>query len=212
MIDLTVMRYLLAALIGLIGLMTRNAYFQQSIAVIEVTTLHPGAILQGVVPIHGTVGTDQFSGYEISFSYTEDTTGTWFLINQDNQPVQDGTLASWDTTLITDGDYRLRVQVKFADGTTDEYLVPDLQVRNYTPSEQITATPDVQSPTAQFTAIPLQSSPTDGGVTSTPFKNNPGSLTQNDFRKIILLGAGFSGILFLIFGLYLAIFKGSRHS
>ena len=56
---------------------------------------------------------------------------TWFLIAQGSQPVENGLLASWDTSLITDGDYRLRAD-QVVGWIVERLLLPNIRVRNYT--------------------------------------------------------------------------------
>src|SRR3990172_7195875 len=78
---------------------------------LDITAPSPGDVLQGVVLISGTNNVAGFVSAEISFTYAGDTTGTWFQIAMNNQPVLNGTLATWDTTVITDGDYIIRLRV-----------------------------------------------------------------------------------------------------
>jgi hypothetical protein len=82
-----------------------------------------------VVEIFGTSGLEGFRAAEISFAYQNDPTATWFLIQQTSQPVVDGLLARWDTSTITDGQYRLRLQVFFQDGQVMEQVIGGLRVR-----------------------------------------------------------------------------------
>src|SRR4030065_2534408 len=72
---------------------------------------------QGSVVIHGNASLDEFLSYEVDFSYIQDSSRTWFLIQESDIPVQDGILAVWDTATITDGEYSLRLMVSQADGT-----------------------------------------------------------------------------------------------
>ncbi|MBK8419669.1 MAG: hypothetical protein IPL17_12695 [Anaerolineales bacterium] len=48
----------------------------------------------------------------------------------------------WDTTLLTDGDYTLRLRVYFQDGASQDILIQDLKLRNDVPlpTETPTAT------------------------------------------------------------------------
>jgi hypothetical protein len=72
---------------------------------------------------------------EVSFAYGSDAGRTWFLIQESQQPVSGGALATWDTTTLTDGDYDLRLLVSLKDGTQQQVVVKGLRVRNYTPVE-----------------------------------------------------------------------------
>ena len=95
----------------------------------------PGDVLQGVVKIAGSDDVPGFVSTEVSFSYADDPTGTWFLIAASVQPVTNDSLATWDTTVITDGDYVLRLRVYLTDGNSRETILSGLRVRNYTPVE-----------------------------------------------------------------------------
>ncbi len=171
-----------------------------------VVSPRPGEALQGLVTITGTSDVIGFASYEITFAYPDDLTGTWFLISQSSQPVQGETLAVWDTTAITDGNYALRLLVFLDDGTSLEVRVPDLRVRNYTPVETATPGPTSASGTATLPvvtpAIPLP--------TSTPLPPNPAALTSS--RILTSLGYGalaaIAGIA--LFGVYAALRRRSR--
>ena len=104
-------------------------------------------MLQGVVTIRGSSNETGFLSAEVDFTYAGDTTGTWFLIATDSQPVDSSTLATWDTTTITDGDYNLRLRVILSDGTHLDVIIPNLRVRNYTPIETPTPAPTAVQPT-----------------------------------------------------------------
>ena len=207
MIDLSVMHLMVVNFLALIGLALTGFEFQGVGTIVSVTDPQAGTVLQGIYPIQGTVKAEQFNSYEVSFGYGDDLTDTWFLISQSNQPVQDGLLASWDTTQITDGAYRIRVLLKFKDGATQELIVSDLKVRNYTPLEPVQATQ------ATVAASLITAAPTPTLVsaqiasTSTPFSTNPGSLSQADFQGALIKGAGISVGFFILFGFYAAFRK-----
>ena len=160
-----------------------------------------GGVLQGVVTITGTTDVPGFVSAEVAFSYAEDITGTWFLIATTNQPVYLDTLATWDTTTITDGNYVLRVRVYLKDGSFLDGMATNLRVRNYTPVETSTPAPIELEPTATM-------SPT---LTVTPFPsptslpNNPAVLTTQDVSISIAYG-GLAAVFLLIFlGAYLGL-------
>ena len=89
--------------------------------------------------------------------------GNWFLIQYSYEPVENGTLAVWDTSTIADGNYHLRIKVLLTDGRTRETIVSQLRVRNYTAVE--TSTPQVdlsieEQATVTPTAVENPSLPT----------------------------------------------------
>ncbi len=163
-------------------------------AIIEPRT---GDVLQGVVSITGTTDISGFAGSEISFAYTDDTTGTWFLIGRQDQPAFNDTLATWDTTVITDGNYVLRLRVQITDGSTRETVVPGLRVRNYSSVETPTSIPlapeSTQLPTVTPTSTPLP--------TPTSLPVNPARLAPKEVSASILYGGLLVILVFAIIGL-----------
>ena len=163
----------------------------------------PGDVLQGVVAVNGSSDISGFVSAEISFTYLDDPTGTWFLIATDTQPVSNNRLVTWDTTVITDGNYVIRLRVNLADGAGREVLVPDLRVRNYTPVE--TSTPPPVTPEA----VPIPTSMTTMTLFPTPtaLARNPATLAPMDISTSILYGGLAAILTFLIIGIYLWLRK-----
>jgi hypothetical protein len=160
-----------------------------------------GEVLQGMITITGSTDITGFVSTEVAFTYSGDITGTWFQIATTSQPVYLDTLAIWDTTTITDGDYILRVRVFLKDGSFLDGIVTKLRVRNYTPVETPTPGPTAVLPTATLT-------PT---LTFTPFPSptllptNPAVLTSRDVVISISYG-GLAAVTFLIvLGAYLGL-------
>jgi len=165
---------------------------------VSIRSPQAGEALQGQVTITGNSNVAGFVLVEVSFSYANDPTNTWFLITSSSQPVAQGTLAVWDTTTITDGLYTLRLRVTLADGSYVDVTVLDLRVRNYTPVETDTPTP-----------VPLQATPVpEATTTATPFPTptalppNPAALSQS--RIYASLGYGVVGacLFFLLLGVW----------
>ncbi len=161
-----------------------------------------GQALQGSVSIDGTSGVPGFVSAELSFAYSGDPTGTWFLIAEASQPVQDGVMAQWDTGAITDGDYSLRLQVLLADSSHVEALVTGLRVRNYTPVETDTPTPVTPTLTQQPGETPVVTPTRAIRPTSTHLPPNPAEVTSRDI--LISLAKGGLAILglFALLGAY----------
>jgi hypothetical protein len=157
-----------------------------------------GEVLQGTVTLRGSSAETGFQSSEVDFAYAGDTTSTWFLVALASQPVDSNTLATWDTTTITDGNYNLRLRVYLNDGTHLDAIVPNLRVRNYTP---------VETPTPAPTAILPTLTPTDT-LTPTPFPTptalpvNPAVLTQADISTSLVYGGLGAVILIIILGIY----------
>jgi len=177
------------------SVLVRNAQFGDPVIVAP----RPGDVLQGVVTIAGSSDVTGFGSAEISFTYTDDPTGTWFLISKNSQPIFNERLASWDTTVITDGDYVLRLRVYLIDGSFHEVLVSGLRVRNYTPVETPTpmAIAPKATPLATFTptATPLP--------TPTALPRNPAVLAPTDISASIIYGGLAAILIFVVISIYL---------
>lgn len=169
-----------------------------------------GDILKGIIQIQGTELAGQITRYEVAFAFAGDTTGTWFLINEGGRPAEDRLLASWDTSQITDGDYRLRLLAVMADGEKRELIVPDLRVRNYTPVESIAIPTDQSVSTEEAGAESVEPTLTPPTPAADTPPVNPGSLTDKDFMKALAGGAGISALVFLLLGLYSSASRRSR--
>ena len=123
----------------------------------------PGQALRGVVLIRGTAQQPAFDHYEVSFSYEPNPTADWFAIEAaGSSPVQNGQLASWDTTQIADGAYQLRLRVFSSDGTAPlEFVTAGLAVANSVPLPAASAT----SPATAVATVPNTEAP---APTTTP--------------------------------------------
>jgi hypothetical protein len=185
----------------------RAAAQQPTRAAPELRSPEAGQALQGRVPIYTRGLVPDLSSAEISFSYNEDRTNTWFLIAEVEGPQRVEKLADWDTTTITDGTYRLRVSILRTDGQRQEVTVPGLRVRNYsaietptptlspTPAPGLTPTPTPR-PTPTITPIP---------PTATPLPGNPAQVSQQDV--VDNMGRGALGVLafFALMGGYASL-------
>ncbi len=123
----------------------------------------PGQALRGVVLIRGTAQQPAFDHYEVSFSYEPNPTADWFAIEAaGSSPVQNGQLASWDTTQIADGAYQLRLRVFSNDGGAPlEFLTAGLAVAKSVPLHAASAT----SPATAVATAPITDAP---APTTTP--------------------------------------------
>lgn len=177
-----------------------------------ITAPQAGQTLQGVVTVTGSSAVEGFLSAEVAFAYTDDSTGTWFLISVSDQPVSEGVLAVWDTTGITDGIYNLRLRVFLADGTFLDALVPDLRVRNDTPPDTPTPAPTPTPTETPVLATPIVPTATPSPTltpssfpTPTPLPPNPAVLPPTEVYRsagygalIILAAFAFVGIYFLL--------------
>lgn len=117
----------------------------------------PHSTISGVAIITGRAQLEgAFVRYQVDFS----TTGLnlWVLLNTAPQAIVDGTLARWDTTLIPDGAYDLRVRTVDTSGNYCESVSAGIVISNQLSvssnqspaiSHQLSATGN-QSPTFDF--------------------------------------------------------------
>jgi len=186
------------------GILTTTPVPETTTLQVIIQSPSTGDAIQGVVTIMGNIVAEDFQNGELTFSYVHNPTSTWFLMKTIEEPSDNGIIAEWDTTTITDGNYNLRLSVIYSDGNEVVTEVRDLRVRNYTPIETNTPTPI--TPTA--TPVPGSSpTPTETPIppTATALPGNPAELTAQDvvegFGKGILTTIG----IFSLIGLYVIV-------
>ena len=204
------MRWLFAGLLAFAWFIPTGASAQAETN-IRITAPASGDVLQGLINITGTSAVDGFFASELSFAYASDPTSTWFLIYSTDQPVTEGLLAAWDTNLVTDGDYTLRLRVTLQDGTILETLVTGLRVRNRTPTETATLAPTF-TPGPADTPVPSPLPPTPMPAptathypTPTPLPPNPAAVTPTEIYSFLGRGVLVALFSFLLVGLFLRL-------
>jgi hypothetical protein len=172
-----------------------------------------GQAVQGSVVIRGNTVSDGFQSFEVDFSYSNDPTNTWFLIQESTTPVQDDILAVWDTTTITDGEYSLRLLVAMINGTMNEVVISGVRVRNYSPIETETPNP-IQPLVTHAPGEPVGSSAplstlaptlTAFPSTPTPLPTNPAEISSSQMIFTLGKGAGITIGIFAVLGVYLGL-------
>lgn len=109
----------------------------------------PNQIVNGVVLVTGTANDPNFLRYELAFLREADSGSGWIVFADGSQPVLEGTLAVWDTTVgqnvnapvFPDGQYQLRLRVVRQDFNYDEFFVTNLTISNAQVIEPPTPTP-----------------------------------------------------------------------
>ncbi|GAB4435191.1 MAG: hypothetical protein Kow0031_16940 [Anaerolineae bacterium] len=124
------------------------------------------AVLRGTVEISGSADYPSFQFYILEFSPEPIAGDQWQIIGQIREaPVTNGVLETWNTTLVPDGSYTIRLRVVRLDGNYSEAFVQQVVVANAQPEP--TNTPTV-SPDA--TELPVNLPPT---TTPTPLPPTP---------------------------------------
>ena len=201
---------LLAVLLMALSVMSLEAAPPQQGAVI--TSPQDRDVVRGLLVIKGTATSSSFWKYEIHYAPEPNPTDQWMLVGDVHEAqVTDGRLQTWDTSLVSDGTYSLRLRVVRVDGNYDEYYVRQISVVNAQPTETPTATP---TPLATRTPLPPTptviieqpptatprptSTPGPAGVTPEPEAETGLNITAQGLGKALLYGAGATLGLFLL--------------
>ncbi len=134
-----------------------------------ITAPATGTPVNGIVTIEGTATDPSFLRYELAFLAEANTGAGWIAFAEGSQPVTNGVLAIWDTTVgrsvgapvFPDGSYRLRLRVVRQDYNYDEFFVNGITVANSGPTP---------TPTGAATRPPAVAQPTVGSADATPFQ------------------------------------------
>jgi len=167
-----------------------------------------GQPLQGVEIIEGRIRGEGFLSGKISFAHQQAEDPSWFFIADLAPDTAEGDVTAfvveWDTSQITDGDYRLRVKANFEGRVAVSEEVRGLRIRNYSLIE--TSTPAPPQPGQE---VPRKTEPVELTLQDTPppTAKNPAALDQSDMVEALMLGLGAAGGLFLLGAIYTAVKK-----
>lgn len=135
-----------------------------------------GDTISGVVAVRGTAVHPNYLRYELAFLQQDKPGADWIVFAEGTQPVTDGLLAIWDTTVgqaigapvFPDGRYQLRLRVVKNDFNYDEFFVADLIIQNEGPTPTPTPDETAVASTATAAAIPVQSTDSTDGSFQQP--------------------------------------------
>jgi len=142
----------LSALIAVVGLLAplsvwiQPRYQAPDIAVITSPT--EGQSINGLVTVTGSANHPDFDRYEIAYGPDPNPNDAWQVFGMGTQPVDNGALGTWNTAVVPDGGYMLRLRVVRKDSNYSEAVVRGLQVSNSAPAGTPTSIP----PAATFPA------------------------------------------------------------
>ena len=124
-----------------------------------ITSPKAGSAVRGTVVIEGTASHSDFWKYEVHYGRGVNP-NSWVLIGDvHTAKVTNGRLEAWNTGLVPDGQYTLRLRVVRRDGNFEDFYSRDVRVANTTPTD--TPTPaETPTPAVQSTATPLPAAPT----------------------------------------------------
>lgn len=115
---------------------------------LEITSPSVGERIRGRVPIIGSAQVPDFQFYKVEWGIGPNP-GQWAVIGElQEQPVIAGQLIVWDTTVLPDDVYTLRLTGVRIDGNWEEFYVRNLVVANRepepTPTPEEEPTPDIE--------------------------------------------------------------------
>lgn len=140
-------RILILGCACLVALFPASPAAAQAPGFCEITQPASGGVVTGLATLIGTASLPTFDHYELAFAYANNPTDTWFAIGEAyHTAVNDGRLAVWDTTGITDGSYDLRLRVWPTSGDPLTTIVRGVRVRNYSAIETGTPAPTPLTP------------------------------------------------------------------
>lgn len=132
---------------------------------LEITSPGVGERVRGRVPIIGSAQVPDFQFYKVEFGIGPNPS-QWAVIGTlHEQPVINGQLEVWDTTVLPDDVYTLRLTGVKKDGNWEEFYVRNVIVANKEPTP--TPTPEV-SPTPMVTLLPTLPGGTPPSGVATP--------------------------------------------
>jgi hypothetical protein len=175
------------------------AAFLQADDTLRIDSPSSDETVSGIVEIRGAAAAPGMMRFRVEFGYDPDPTGTWFLILEGTEPVQNGALAVWDTTSVSEGEYALRLAAYFADGSIREVITRGLHLRRENPPAAISAVEAVTpiAPDTGSYAKPAAAFPAPTAV----FIAEPSAMGGAAFTQMVppVIGAG---LAVLGFGLY----------
>ncbi len=184
-------------------------------------------VVRGVVSIVGSAVHPAFDRYELAYAVEPVTSNDqWVGIGDvGREQVVNGELAQWDTTILPDGSYSLRLRVVRNDGNYAEIEVKHVVIANAVPTETPTAAASA-TPTNTPTPLPptptivieltVDDTPTPRPLTVTEVLPTPKSTAEglpipkvkvdtSPLKSALLLGGGGMLVIFLFFGFLSAV-------
>ena len=152
---------------------------------VRITYPVSGSQIAGYVTIVGSASHPRFVQYALEWGPDPNPSNLWYPFltpPQRTNIVLNSGLGAWNTTLIADGVYQIRLHVWLSDGTDVDYRVTSIRVSNTTPTAMPTLTPTVrpnQIPT--INPIPSQQLTTGQAVVIPVTANDPDGDTVNLF-------------------------------
>ena len=213
----------LLLLIGLLGVSVAQAAPLSQAAAATITSPTDGQALRGNVAITGAATHPDFERYELAYGPDPNPNDAWQVFSGNNQSVDNGPLGIWNTSVVADGTYIIRLRVIRKDGNYNEAFARGLKIGN----QQSNTPPTINVPAPTFGpeatvepvgTIMVEQPPTSAPTSSANAANNTQTLSNtvsanasnstnsssNTFTKLIssacLSGLGWTFGAFILFG------------
>ncbi len=112
----------------------------------------PGNVVAGNVQVLGAAIHPLFLQYQLEYGPDPNPGNLWYPASGISQnPVFNGLLGIWNTTLVQDNTYQVRLKVTLRDGTSLATVVNNIRVQNQAPTPIPSVTPNIPRPIAAFT-------------------------------------------------------------
>ena len=114
-------RAAVAIMLAAVTIVVQTAFAQDPtpipvVPVARIISPIPDQVMRGAYTIQGSAVAPGFLRYEVAYAVTA-TDPVWITIGGAQFPVPNGTLLTWNTRALPDGNYILRLQVFSTDGT-----------------------------------------------------------------------------------------------
>ncbi len=151
---------LLLALIILVSLTllgpAHAAPVQQGADIAQITSPTDGQALSGLVTISGSANHPEFARWELAYGPDPNPNDAWQPFAEGTQPVDNGTIGTWNTSVIADGQYALRLRAIRKDSNYSEAFVRGLIVSNSAPVGTPTSNPPAPTFPAEQATLPAE--------------------------------------------------------
>ncbi len=112
----------------------------------------PGNVVAGNIQVLGAAIHPQFLQYQLEYGPDPNPGNLWYPASGIVQtPVLNGILGTWNTTVVQDSIYQLRLRVTLRDGSNLATIVNNIRVQNQAPTPIPSNTPTIPRPIAAFT-------------------------------------------------------------
>jgi flagellar biogenesis protein FliO len=191
---------------------------QDAQAVITAPT--DGQAVNGIITISGSASHPDFERYELAYGPDPNPNDAWQNFAGNNQQVSNNTLGSWNTNVVADGTYIIRLRVIRHDSNYNEAFVRGIKVSNQQPIGTPTSIPVIptfgpESTIAPISTIVIEQPPTSvpAAASNSVSNTNASNSTRNTnntasggvtvgglMGSACLTGLGWTALAFILFG------------